>query len=114
MIEELFTDTERRLLVDLTMKAILAINPQNGQYDLAIKELNGVLSKLTGTDTVLTVHRSYKSHQLRTSDEATMERTRALYRDSRFEPRRCDNYACRKQYNGPSVYCSLECALGDA
>ena len=34
------------------------------------------------------------------------------YRDDAFEPRECDH--CGKQYRGPAVYCSLECAIADA
>ena len=34
------------------------------------------------------------------------------YRDARFPPRRCDH--CEKLYQGPAVYCSLECAIADA
>lgn len=34
------------------------------------------------------------------------------YRDARFIERACD--LCGKPYQGPSVYCSLKCALDDA
>jgi hypothetical protein len=37
---------------------------------------------------------------------------RASYRDDSFPERECDN--CGKNYRGPAVYCSFECAIADA
>jgi hypothetical protein len=34
------------------------------------------------------------------------------YRDDSFPPRQCD--FCEETYQGPAVYCSLECAIKDA
>jgi len=40
------------------------------------------------------------------------ERTMRAYRDRRFPERSCDH--CGKPYQGPAVYCSIDCALADA
>ncbi len=37
---------------------------------------------------------------------------RASYRDDTWPPRACDH--CHRTYQGPSVYCSLDCAVADA
>lgn len=34
------------------------------------------------------------------------------YHDARFLERQCDH--CGRAYQGPAVYCSLDCALADA
>lgn len=39
-------------------------------------------------------------------------RARASYNDTRWPVRACDR--CEKDYQGPAVYCSLDCALADA
>jgi hypothetical protein len=44
--------------------------------------------------------------------ERTTAFARAAYRDASFPARLCDH--CATPYNGPSVYCSLECAVADA
>lgn len=37
---------------------------------------------------------------------------RAAYHDPNYPERPCDR--CGKSYNGPAVYCSIECAIADA
>jgi hypothetical protein len=51
MVEETFTDAERQRLIGL----VLAAMQQRDSVLLAI------LSKLTGTDTVIVAHRAYRS-----------------------------------------------------
>jgi ribosomal protein S27AE len=43
---------------------------------------------------------------------AANRRARAAYVDPAYSERLCDR--CGKPYQGPAVYCSLECALADA
>lgn len=51
--------------------------------------------------------------QLTAVNEADLlARARGAYRDDSRPARTCD--ACGKPYHGPAVYCSLECAMGDA
>lgn len=44
--------------------------------------------------------------------DAAGSRAVEAYRDDTFPERLCDG--CGKLYRGPAVYCSLECAVGDA
>jgi hypothetical protein len=43
---------------------------------------------------------------------AAAHKARSAYRDDSFPKRACDR--CGKNYRGPAVYCSLECATADA
>jgi hypothetical protein len=43
---------------------------------------------------------------------ASETRAKRAYRDDSFPERECDH--CGKTYQGPAVYCSLECAMADA
>jgi hypothetical protein len=112
MIEELFSDSDRQLLIVLATEAMVRIR-DDPALEHATQELVAILSKLYGTDTIIVARRAYESRDLRLSDDAALDRARALYRDPRFTPRICDNPTCGKSYTGPSLYCSLECALID-
>jgi hypothetical protein len=108
MMEEVFSDNERRLLV------MLVTNAHAGQLDQnALVEFNTLLSKLTGTDTVLVARRAYASRGVRLMDDQVRDRAEALYRDPRFADRLCEREGCGCIYRGPAVYCSLTCALLD-
>ena len=48
------------------------------------------------------------------SDQDALHRARALYHDPSCPVRVCDNPKCARRYTGPSVYCSLACAIMDA
>jgi hypothetical protein len=111
MTEELFTDSERQLLIVLATQAMVRIQ-SDPDMDHAVKELHDILSKLYGTDTILVARRAYPSRGLRLSDTDAQDRTNALYRDPRFPSRECD--FCHTPYTGPSCYCSLKCTLADA
>lgn len=41
-------------------------------------------------------------------------RAQRLYHDPAYPPRKCDRDGCGATYTGPSLYCSLACALFDA
>lgn len=115
MVEESFTDQERQLLILLATKSLVEIDSTDLYLQSAIQELNSIIKKLTGTDTVIVARRAYTSSPDRgMNDDQAMGRARSLYRDPRSPPRVCDNPSCRRQYTGASVYCSLECAIGDA
>ena len=106
MIEEVFSDTECHRLV------MLVTNAHAGRLDQRdLDELNSLLSKLTGTDTVLVARRAYASRGVRRMDDTARDRAEALYRDPRFAERSCDREGCGCIYRGPAVYCSLTCAL---
>lgn len=55
MIEEHFTDTERRRLISLAMNAF---PPAQGD-----DELTAIIAKLAGSDTVLIAQRTYRSRR---------------------------------------------------
>jgi len=95
MIEEIFADTERHRLIGLVLAAM-------AKDDCT---LNNILSKLTGTDTVVVVRRAYRS-QARLQPSAR-EQLQACYNNPNFPRRHCCN--CDREYTGPSMYCSLEC-----
>ena len=48
----------------------------------------------------------------RRRDAFSVARAEASYRDTDFPVRKCDR--CGEPYRGPSVYCSLACAVKDA
>ena len=62
MIEEVFTDDERLLLVTLVTQAHVNIR-DDPEMKHANDECNGILRKLTGTDTVLVAKRAYPSRR---------------------------------------------------
>lgn len=61
MIEEIFTDAERMRLISLAMGALVS-----GPDD----EATALISKLSGTDTVLIARRAYASRAQRKADQA--------------------------------------------
>ncbi|HEV8503680.1 MAG TPA: hypothetical protein VGR63_19065 [Casimicrobiaceae bacterium] len=52
------------------------------------------------------------AHRYRRTSPAMWTDAISAYVDDAFEPRACDR--CGKTYQGPAVYCSLECAVADA
>jgi hypothetical protein len=109
MIEELFTDANRQLLMVLVTQAMVRIE-SDPAMQAAITECHDILSKLTGTDTVLIARRAYASRSLRLDpDQEALNRT---YHNPAFPSRLCD--ACHEPYTGPALYCSLQCTLVDA
>lgn len=113
MIDEPLSDAYRQLIIVLATKAMVKIQ-DDPEMEHAKKELTDILSMFYGTDTVIIARRAYPSRSLRLADDAALDRARALYHDPRFQPRLCDNPACRKSYTGPAVYCSLACAISDS
>ena len=101
MMEELFTDAERHRLIYLLLEA-MAKDPT----------LDDILSKLTGTDTVIVARRAYCSKSL--SDQNARDRAKSYYSNPNFPKRICYRDDCGREYRGPSVYCSLECVELDA
>jgi len=63
MIEEHFTDTERRRLISLAMSAF---PPAQGD-----DELTAIIAKLAGNDTVLVAQRTYRSRRTTESGRAS-------------------------------------------
>jgi hypothetical protein len=114
MVEEILTDSIRQLVILLATQALVGIDQTDPVLQDAVAELQSLLSMFYGTDTVVVARRAYPSRSHRLSDDASLDRARALYRDPRFAPRVCDNSSCGKTYTGPSCYCSLECAMRDA
>jgi len=103
MIEETFTDVERHRLIDLIL----------GELNDKDRMLLDILSKILGTDTVLVARRAYRSQAL-SREQSIRQRASDVYHCSIFPTRNCDREACGRQYTGPSLYCSLECAELDA
>lgn len=110
MIEEVFADTERQLLIVLVTQAMTRIQ-HDGDMERAVKECHDILSKLYGTDTVIIARRAYASRGLRLSADEARDLAKAHYYDPRFPERECDH--CHTLYTGPAVYCSLDCAEAD-
>lgn len=120
MVDEWFTDAERRLVLRLVTNAGVQ---QEGNPSLHA-ELIGILSKLSGVDTALFARRAYPSRgkegpmtqggekilcELR---EVMVAQAEGRYRDDACPERTCDH--CQGLYRGPAVYCSLQCAEADA
>jgi hypothetical protein len=53
-----------------------------------------------------------RGHAAEVARDAAAQKARSAYRDDSFPERACDR--CGKNYRGPAVYCSLECATADA
>lgn len=55
---------------------------------------------------------SHAEHRQTGSDAVSIARAKDAYHDASYPKRHCDR--CSREYTGPAVYCSLNCALEDA
>ena len=62
MVEELFSDNERQLLIVWATRALVQLRMLDDLPD-AMDECESILRKLSGTDTVLVARRAYPSQR---------------------------------------------------
>jgi len=67
---------------------------------------------ITDEETTLEESETLLRHLLPPLPDRATEFARLSYIDESFPARNCDR--CQRRYQGPAVYCSLECALADA